>query len=608
MTSRNNGSSPGTGEPKIEQEIVENCERHLEILWKQQVDDDDHSECGARLLPNAGIPHIATGFIRTGIGCYCFEGSQYFHNQALGNALARATNYLLKRQHNDGTISSADCNFHSPPDTAFVVEALGPALELARKNNGPTFTQATRDLEKFLQRTSHPLLTGGIHTPNHRWVMVSALSWLYRLFGGRKYLLRAEEWLAEGFDITLDGEWTERSNGIYNAICDRALIQAAINFGRPELLDPVRRNLNMMQYLVHPNGELVTDYSHRQDACTSLTLARYYEPYRWMASLDNNGVFQAMADEARKLGGRSDITSILVYPELHKKVEPEPLKTSYRVLIGKNTEPPPETPRIFHYEKPWPKYIPGAAVFRFREGDFSLSILARHPEFMHLRFGDARILGVRVVPAFFGCGPIRFESIKEEGKRLLLTRQWTAWYNGPLPAHALRLDGNWIKMDHGQRGKDHFSRLRVDCEVEIGSGELHLAFRIDSEDPVPVQFVFRCAGGGTVEGPGLVNVTPVDPSERLKQGIQYRLEDGFATYKVGQNFISIGPGSSKHKIDFIRGDDHRPLTKNILINEMAPIERVIRLYWEQLTVPGEEGKHRREQVEEGRVVTARPKI
>lgn len=76
---------------------------------------------------------------------------------------------------------------------------------------------------------------------------------------------RAEQWLAEGMDITPDGEWTERSNGIYSAVSDIMLIHAARLLNRPELLDPVRLNLRMMVYLVHPTGEVVTDYSGRQD-------------------------------------------------------------------------------------------------------------------------------------------------------------------------------------------------------------------------------------------------------------------------------------------------------------------------------------------------------
>ncbi|MBW7462267.1 hypothetical protein K0U00_50270, partial [Paenibacillus sepulcri] len=109
------------------------------------------------------------------------------------------------------------------------------------------------------------LLTGGCHTPNHRWVITAALGFMYKLTGQPELKERAEQWLAEGIDCTEDGEWTERSNGIYNAVSDIVLFYAAELFNLPDLLEPVRKNLRMMAHMIHPDGEVVTDYSGRQD-------------------------------------------------------------------------------------------------------------------------------------------------------------------------------------------------------------------------------------------------------------------------------------------------------------------------------------------------------
>ena len=51
----------------------------------------------------------------------CNPASEYYHSRELANRLTLAARYMLETQHSDGTISPGWTNFHSPPDTAFVV-------------------------------------------------------------------------------------------------------------------------------------------------------------------------------------------------------------------------------------------------------------------------------------------------------------------------------------------------------------------------------------------------------------------------------------------------------------------------------------------------------
>jgi hypothetical protein len=149
-------------------------------------------------IPN---PHSTAGFI--GKACMlmsCQESSFYQSNEVLKEVEA-AAKAMLQFQHSDGTIDLLQTNFHSTPDTAFVLINIVPAYKFLKQSNTKGSENTLELLQKLLKNAGEGLIVGGIHTPNHRWVVSAALTKLNELFPDKRYIARIDQWLAERFTL-----------------------------------------------------------------------------------------------------------------------------------------------------------------------------------------------------------------------------------------------------------------------------------------------------------------------------------------------------------------------------------------------------------------------
>jgi hypothetical protein len=479
-------------------------------------------------------------------GAYCAPESSNFKSQALLAVMEEAAEKLLAAQHVDGTIDSG--NLNSPPDTGFVVQTVCTALAVLKLTNLPEVSSINGKLGKFVLAAGEALSTGGIHTPNHRWVVSSALSQVNALFPSAKYVNRIDDWLGEGVYCDADGQFAERSTGIYSRVVDNALITIARLLGRPELLEPVRRNLAMTMYYMHPNGELETVGSRRQDQTMTAWISNYYLQFRYMAIKEQNRQFASVARLAEELGldhaeAKIPLIEFLEEP-LYRRALPEP-------------EPVPSD---------YARFFSNSALARIRRGDISACVyggsdwplgvasgLASNPTFFNFRKGKAVLESVRLIPGFFSEGPFRSNGMRVEGKKYLLQQDIQVPYYQPLPKHLRNPQGDypltpagnrfWSKMNFLQRPKSNIQTLEQRITVIENAGAFELGFDVGGHDRVPMTIELAFRRDGELEG--------IEPGARRTNA--YFLRQGTGQFRVGSDVITFGPGQADHEMIRMEG-------------------------------------------------------
>ncbi|MNO36628.1 hypothetical protein D3C76_266990 [compost metagenome] len=566
-------------------QLVESNDRAVEEGLSRQVLDPQNRYYGGTIDPGTGIAWVnhTTGTPTD----MCYWGaalanpdSAYYRDEQLLARLLLATEFVLRFQHEDGSISPGWTNYHSPPDTAFVIVGYAQLYQVLAREEWLPLQPVLDNMLLFLERTIPVMLTGGCHTPNHRWVLSAALGYLYELFGLEEAVQRADQWLAEGMDITPDGEWTERSNGIYSAVSDIMLIHAARLLNRPQLLDPVRLNLRMMVYLVHPSGEVVTDYSGRQDLGSVHDLSPYYLPYAILARSDKDELFAGMADWAGRALADPGVCSVnvlvrmLLEPELQRPFETAAaLPVNYEKMLNgdflrhtylQKMEAAGHGGRIYHSRLHTDF---GAPVARYRDGATSVTLITETPSFFALRHGAVRLLAVQLA-SYFNPGYVPMQEMTRLPEGYQLAGEQRKGYYGPveealLPPTSGELVSPWYLLPHQSRALTHEQRFRVQAEVQRTGGGWTIRLHCDEPGEVMTQvsFIFGREGSFTS---GELQAAEEDC---------YFWSGGSLRYACGEDWIELTGGGREHLATGVREAKLQDNCKAVLVNVVTPFDK-----------------------------------
>jgi hypothetical protein len=511
-----------------------------------QITDLQSPDIGA-IRDGDGIPNALStgGYIsRWSISVSCPE-SIYYASANLLQSIEIGAQYLTKAQHSDGTIDLLGSNFHSPPDTAFSVDNVALAYQLIAAIKGAE--KALIPLKKYLLKAGEALIVGGIHTPNHRWVVAAALLKLNTIWPDKRYVARAEEWLLEHIDIDPDGQYTEKSAGGYTAIVNRMLIEMAKGLKKPEILDAVRKNLNMTMYYVHPNGEVVTEASNRQDKGTIKFLNSYYYSYRYLALLDQNGEFAAMCRLIEKSSAHANsehLNYFLLEPDLWK-----------------------ELPSVKNLPTNYVKTFPYSGIVRIRRGQWDTTILSNNPGFLTFHKGSAVLQGMRIAASFFGKGQFQSSDIKQEGNNWILKNALEGPYYQPYPPDKIDPQGDLSKMPRTMRPKSEVQNLSYVVGISEHEEGINIDFEIKGTEGVPVTLELIFRPGGKLKG---VNSVMGKPNS-------YLFADKEGSYSVGEDTIKFSPGIALHKGINLRGALPSVEAPTVYLTGISPFKHTLKL-------------------------------
>lgn len=499
----------------------------LRVLAKQ-VEDPNRFDYGGIEKPHLGLADSEYG-INNLLSVYFCPDSKFYLNRSLRERLIKALEYLVRIQHEDGTIDLYETNFYSPPDTSFRVWIYAPWVEYLRKIG------IEKDilflLEHFLKKAIPALKSGGFHTPNHRWAQASALARLGTLFEDNECKLIAKEYLEEGIDCNKDGLFYERSLGVYNPICGIAMLWLAEDLEMPELIDYTERVLNFATYFLEPDGTFLNTFSLRQDRGIRMPAdVRYYYLFKKLGIIKENGIYLKASDiifngNLNRLGnGFNPLHLFLFYPEFKEEsLERKPLPRS----------------GVFYFED--------SGIVRINSDKSSLTFTKDSDEFLTLVLDDIDIR-FRYLTSFFGKGPFVGSSLEKEGSRYSLKQELLWGYTDLLPKEERGKEIRWDKMNHSLRRWIKIQEISTNITLipeDLNKAKLYIKTEGCKDVLTTLEVSLPKDGEVTFDG----RVT------RLKEDT-YLLEEGRLRYQKENLFFELSPGFKSHKLAEYRGDRH----------------------------------------------------
>lgn len=532
-------------------------------LFHWQIMDENHRHFGAFFSKDSGLEEAGHGgttrFVMScGLVLLVLEQqpdilpSDMPSQDELLHRISIALDYMHRAQRPSGLLDLRSTNYDSSPDTGFVVEQLCALTSIGR--NSSLLAEPLAKIESFIRRAVPGMLIGGFHTPNHRWVITSALSQARTLFDGLGVDEVIKSYIAEGFDADDEGAYIERSVGIYDTVSNRALMFFAENWDNHDevesALDAVNRNLDFDLHLLHADGTAETGLSRRQDYGTRTVptplitpLLQYHANRATPLYISAANWFWEKTQDAQQAFDASWLTyCLLKYGELPQ------------------TDVSIPTDFIRHYPK--------NQIWRVRKDDISASVFGGATRLMTLTYGTIEMSSIKISQTYFGVGHFIAETVTAQDNGVILHSSGVQKPHKPgyeLPLNRPVAPDDW--SDAFQE-RDIYPIPPAESELRVNAVDHGFDFHfrtVDGLDQVPVQIAFDFPAGGYWE--------TEDTALQTQGGQVIFLKNGSGKLRLDDDVIEISGGAEGHRYYAMRHAEPVPSDQvRILITFITPVD------------------------------------
>lgn len=485
---------------------------------------------GALIHPDYGIDDAAlTGtasLVLAALALHLAPGRRH-GDAALLDLVDNACAYWQRVQRPTGRIDLRSCNYDSGPDTAFGVQALCVAIAAIRpaaQRDGRLAATLAR-LEAVARIQARGLVDGGFHTPNHRWVVASALTQAAALWNdlAAELVPVRDAYLAETPDIDEEGFFIERSIAVYDAICDRSLLLVDELHPWPAGRAAALANLATAIDLLHPDGTAETGLSHRQDHGTRVIPGGLLPVLLQAARLTGDARWSACAGWLWERSGTLKLV--------------DGAYAVFELLAGAPAVAAATPPPVARFQ-------PRNRLWRVREGAYSLSVFGETTHLGSLVWGAATLSQISAGQSCMGHGRFLPEAMSGGPDGVVLHCAGILWHTPP---------GYWQPIGQPVAKDDFTASLSLDrrtlrrvpppaTRIECSRQGTTLTMRYVGEsglDDVTAQMAFDFPAGGVWE--------TADTCLATAPGQIIFLRRGSGTMRFGSDAITIDGGADAHR-------------------------------------------------------------